>query len=151
MAIPATLGHIQLSFAENSLVKLTYHDKALQIPAPCHEINGHVMAQLSAYFDNPHHSFHVSFHLQGTLFQIKVWNALCKIPVGSTMTYGELAKQLNSSPRAIGQACKVNPIPIIIPCHRIIARHDLGGYNGHRKGKMVKIKEWLLQHERAAI
>ena len=71
-----------------------------------------------------------------------------KIPYGKTKSYGELAQELKTSARAIGNACRHNPLPIIIPCHRIVAKNNLGGYNGATEGKMLNIKEWLLQHEK---
>ena len=69
------------------------------------------------------------------------------IPPGKVMTYGEVARQLDSSPRAVGNACRANPLPIIIPCHRIVGQTGTGGYGGFRTGKVVEIKHWLLHHE----
>ncbi|HET9843661.1 MAG TPA: methylated-DNA--[protein]-cysteine S-methyltransferase [Gammaproteobacteria bacterium] len=92
-----------------------------------------------------------SLSLSGTPFQLKVWDALTKIPAGSTITYGHLAKALNSSPRAIGGACKSNPCPIIIPCHRVVAAKHLGGFAGCLTGSKIKLKHWLLQHEASFI
>ncbi|MFP3910088.1 MAG: methylated-DNA--[protein]-cysteine S-methyltransferase [Archaeoglobaceae archaeon] len=77
-----------------------------------------------------------------TGFLQKVLNKVRRIPYGETVTYGELAKKLNSGPRAIGQAMKRNPIPIIIPCHRVIASNGLGGYSSG-----VEIKKQLLKLE----
>lgn len=87
-------------------------------------------------------------NLKGTEFQKRVWRALCAIPPGTTKTYGELAKQLNTSPRAIGNACRKNPLPIIIPCHRVVAKNSLGGYAGARIGNLLEIKKWLLRYEK---
>ena len=64
-------------------------------------------------------------------------------------TYGELAKLLNSSARAVGGACRANPISLVIPCHRVVASNGLGGYGGATAGKRLAIKQWLLEHERA--
>ena len=69
------------------------------------------------------------------------------IPAGSTRTYGELAKQLGTSARAIGGACRANPVLLLIPCHRVVAAHDKGGFAGHRSGRWVDIKRRLLQLE----
>jgi len=66
----------------------------------------------------------------GTPFQNRVWSAMRKIPHGEVRTYGEVAKLLGSSPRAVGTACGANPIPILIPCHRIVGKASLGGYSG---------------------
>lgn len=81
---------------------------------------------------------------EGTDFQIRVWHALCQIPYGQTLTYGQLARQLNvNSAQAIGQAVGHNPISILIPCHRVISsKHTLCGYAGG-----LDVKAWLLSHE----
>jgi methylated-DNA-[protein]-cysteine S-methyltransferase len=77
-----------------------------------------------------------------------VWQALRRIPGGSTQSYGELARQLHTAPRAVGQACGANPIPVIIPCHRVLARNGLGGFMSSAGGDSLAIKRWLLEHER---
>jgi len=102
--------------------------------------------QLQSYFSNPKFKIKIPIKPHGTTFQKSVWNKLQEIPSGIVCTYGELAKKLNSSPRAIGQACKANPIPIIIPCHRIISKTSVGGFMGNST-KFLKIKKNLLSHE----
>ncbi len=84
---------------------------------------------------------------QGSPFQQRVWNALLQIPAGSQVTYGELAKRLGTAPRAVGGACRANPIPLLIPCHRVVAAQGLGGFAGRREGRWVAFKQWLLTHE----
>jgi methylated-DNA-[protein]-cysteine S-methyltransferase len=83
----------------------------------------------------------------------KVWQALCFIPVGETRSYGEIAREIGSSPRAVGQACRANPWPLFIPCHRVIPANASGtgpgGYAGQREGALADIKAWLLEHERS--
>jgi methylated-DNA-[protein]-cysteine S-methyltransferase len=64
------------------------------------------------------------------------------------MTYQELADKLQTSPRAIGNACRANPTPIIVPCHRIVAKSHMGGFAGDTQGKLLDIKKWLLEHEK---
>jgi len=88
---------------------------------------------------------------QGTTFQQKVWQVLCDIPIGQTRTYGELAQLLNTSPRALANACRNNPFPIIIPCHRVVAKSGMGGYAGQTSGSMLSIKYALLRHEKMLI
>lgn len=88
---------------------------------------------------------------QGTSFQQSVWSTLRQIPMGQTRTYGELAKQLNTSPRALANACRKNPFPLIIPCHRVLAKTGIGGYAGKITGKLIEIKTALLQHEKMII
>lgn len=106
-----------------------------------------VCEQLSAYFADP--DFHFSLPLKpgGTEHQNKVWKAMRAIPRGQVQTYGDLATQIHSSPRAVGQACGNNPIPIIIPCHRVVSKSGMGGFMHHSGGYALDIKRWLLVHE----
>jgi methylated-DNA-[protein]-cysteine S-methyltransferase len=110
-----------------------------------------VVAQLVAYFQNPHSPLTVALVPEGTPFQLRVWSALQAIPTGTVLTYGALAKQLGTAARAIGGACRSNPIPVLIPCHRIVSRNGLGGYAGEVEGDLLGIKRWLLRHEGMAI
>ena len=88
------------------------------------------------------------FAAKGTPFRQAVWQEIATIPYGTTRSYGEIAKQLNSSPRAVGQACGDNPFPIIIPCHRVLAaQQQLGGFNHQARGDLLAVKTWLLQRE----
>lgn len=105
-----------------------------------------ISSELNAYFSDPHHRFQLPLKPHGSTYQQKVWNALLVIPVGRTLTYGELALKLQSSPRAIGQACKRNPLALFIPCHRVVGKNDLGGYMGNVEA--ISYKEALLSHER---
>jgi methylated-DNA-[protein]-cysteine S-methyltransferase len=106
-------------------------------------------SELSAYFVNNQHRFQLPLKPQGSTYQQKVWSALLVIPVGRTLTYGELAAGLQSSPRAVGQACKKNPLTLFIPCHRVVGKNDLGGYMGNLQA--LSYKESLLHHERPYI
>jgi len=109
---------------------------------------GHqVRDALFEYLDNPRNSHDVVLASEGTDYQKRVWNAIRDIPLGEVRTYSELALQLNSSPRAIANACRRNKIPILIPCHRVIGKNNLGGYFGETKGDMLAAKIWLLEHE----
>jgi len=103
--------------------------------------------QLEAYFDGELTQFDVPLDPHGTAFQKKLWRALETIPYGKTLTYGELASRIDSAPRAIGGACGRNPIPILIPCHRVLAAGGkMGGYSGHEG---TDTKEFLLRLEGA--
>jgi methylated-DNA-[protein]-cysteine S-methyltransferase len=86
--------------------------------------------QLLAYFDGALTDFELPLAPFGTGFQCRVWQALRRIPYGETRSYGALAAELGSAPRAVGQANAANPIPIIIPCHRVVAGSGIGGYSG---------------------
>ncbi|MDH5191609.1 MAG: methylated-DNA--[protein]-cysteine S-methyltransferase [Gammaproteobacteria bacterium] len=106
-----------------------------------------VEQELLAYFENPAFEFSISVSLQGTVFRSRVWSLLKKIPIGETRSYGEVAQELKSSARAVGGACRDNPVPFIIPCHRVIAQTGIGGYSGETDGWKMNIKRWLLAHE----
>ena len=108
-----------------------------------------IKRQLQAYFTNPATHFTLPLELQGTPFQQKVWQALQAIPVSQTLSYGELAKRLHTSARAIGNACRANPVPLIVPCHRVIAKNHIGGFSGATSGSHIDRKRWLLRHEGA--
>jgi methylated-DNA-[protein]-cysteine S-methyltransferase len=103
--------------------------------------------QLRAYFKDPQHRFSLPLDPRGTAFQLAVWAALRRIPVGETRSYGELAKLLASGPRAVGGACRVNPLAVVIPCHRVVASHGIGGFMGVTKGRGLRLKRHLLAHE----
>ncbi len=109
---------------------------------------GGVQAVLEAVVDcieAPHLGFGVPVDLQGTPFQVKVWQALRRIPEGSTVSYGELARRLGmpDSARAVAAACAANPLAVVVPCHRVVAAD--GGLSGYRWG--VARKRALLQRE----
>jgi len=101
--------------------------------------------QLEEYFDGKRTGFDLPLAPHGTAFQQKVWAALSRIPFGQTKSYGELARELGTAARALGGACGRNPIPVIIPCHRVLgANGAMGGYSGIDG---VETKEFLLRHE----
>lgn len=106
-----------------------------------------VMSQLQEYFLDPKTMFSLEIDVSGTPFQKRVWRQLQQIPAGETRTYGELAKRMHTSPRAVGAACRSNPLPIIIPCHRVVAANGMGGFMGKQSGRAMMIKQWLLRHE----
>lgn len=86
----------------------------------------------------------------GTSFQKKVWDELRRIPCGQTITYAELARRVGSGARAVANACGANPIPLVIPCHRVVSTHGLGGFMKSREKSSLTIKRWLIEHERSA-
>ena len=102
--------------------------------------------QFEAYFTGRLRRFDLPLSPAGSPFEQRVWAAMRRIPYGETRSYGELAMEVGSAPRAIGRACGRNPIPIIIPCHRVLARNGLGGYSG---GSGLATKRRLLELERA--
>jgi methylated-DNA-[protein]-cysteine S-methyltransferase len=103
--------------------------------------------QLAAYFGGGIRRFDLPLAPPGSPFERRVWTAMQAIPYGETRRYGELAMELGSAPRAIGRACGRNPIPIVIPCHRVLARGGIGGYSG---GAGLATKRALLALEAAS-
>ena len=105
--------------------------------------------QLSSYFNNSKFRFDVPVRLIGSKHQLDVWQAMRDIPAGVAATYGAIAKIIGSNARAVGTACGRNPVPIIVPCHRIVAANGLGGFMGGKLDDPLAIKRWLLTHEGA--
>lgn len=107
-----------------------------------HEIIDNASAQLSEYFAGIRNSFSIPLAPRGTEFRMKVWHELMKIPYGSTLSYGELARRIGNptSCRAVANACGANPIAVFIPCHRVVAAGGkTGGYNGGTDVKLALI------------
>ena len=107
----------------------------------------HLSTELEQYTQHSDHVFDLLFVPSGTPFQLRVWRALLAIPAGQVLSYGALAAQLNTAPRAVGQACGSNPLPLVIPCHRVVSANGLGGFMHAASGAPLDIKAWLLRHE----
>jgi len=103
--------------------------------------------QVTDYLNDANKGFDLPVMTKGTAFQQKVWTLLESIPVGQTWTYGKLARSIGSSPRAVGGACRRNPVALIVPCHRVVAAQGNGGYAGATSGSNMQVKNWLLAHE----
>lgn len=88
------------------------------------------VAWLAGYFSGAVAPLSVPLSLVGTPYQQRVWRYLCTIPPATTQTYGQVARQAGGAPRSVGQAVKANPLPILVPCHRVVAAAGLGGYSG---------------------
>lgn len=109
-------------------------------------------AQIREYFETPSMRFDLPLAIRGTAFQQRVWQGISGIAPGSVWTYGQLARAIGSVPRAVGQACGSNPLPIVIPCHRVVASGGIGGFAHHPgDGFYRNVKRWLLAHEGVSI
>jgi len=106
--------------------------------------------QLEAYKRDPNARFDLPVVVEGTELQKAVWEKMRAIPRGKTRTYGDLARELGADARDIGQCCGDNRLPLVIPCHRIVASNGIGGFAHATSGYLVEAKRWLLMHEAAA-
>ncbi len=141
--IQTPLGKLGILTANQLLTKIDFLTPESALIKPKDEFLSNIVDQLNHYFKYPGFQFTIPYQLQGTSFQICVWEALSKITLQKNISYGMLAKKLKTGARAIGNACRMNPLPILIPCHRVVAQKTLGGY----KGKQITLKKWLLNHE----
>jgi methylated-DNA-[protein]-cysteine S-methyltransferase len=147
-AFNTAVGWLQIEYDEHDI----YHANFTGSPSSSKTVNqltNTIAIEIDYYFCNPHHRFQLPLKPQGTPYQQRVWNALLAIPVGRTLSYGELAKTLQSSPRAIGQACKSNPLALFIPCHRVVGKNSCGGYMGQTTA--LHYKTGLLRFEEARV
>ena len=116
--------------------------------APRDRIAARALREIERYLDDPAFRFTVPLRPGGTAFQRRVWDAIDAIPLAESRTYGEIARAVRSSARAVGQACGANRIALIIPCHRVVASGgSLGGFMNADRGDPLAIKRWLLAHE----
>lgn len=145
LSLHTPLGVLTLSEEDGAIVALDWGRGRDQEATP---VLLRARDQLQDYFDGTRTDFDLPLAPRGTAFQRKVWDALCTIPAGQTRSYLDIAQQVGCrAPRAIGQANGANPIPILIPCHRVVAANGgLGGYSG---GDGAATKRYLLDLERA--
>ena len=145
--ISTPFTNLKLQFSDRFLLAVDFD---AEMPAR-QDSSNHLMEkagqQLQAYLRSADQSFDLPLSPAGTDFQQRVWSLLRQIPAGSVRTYGNIADELGSSPRAVGNACRANPIPLFIPCHRVVAKSGIGGFAGQTKGTYLTIKEALLRHE----
>lgn len=143
------VGVIELALQGNALQRIElFNDNGAPTTAPAISHDHPVYNGLRQYFHDPRQQPQLAMKLQGTAFQKRVWRALQAIPPGQTRTYGDIAGRLNTSARAVGNACRANPLPLVIPCHRVVAAGHAGGFAGARSGPRTQVKHWLLNHEK---
>ena len=121
------------------------------IPAAQTVTQQRIARQVTDYFGDPAKPLQWQLQPLGSDYQRRIWRALQAIPVGVVKTYGQLASEIGGSARAVGNACRRNPIPVYIPCHRVVAQGGIGGFAGETAGRQIDIKRWLLQHEGVVI
>lgn len=145
------VGPLQVKAKKEGLTAINYYDDdpPESLDKQQHPVLKKTIDQLNEYFDGKRKSFDIPLILKGTNFQQKVWEQLQQIPYGQTITYSELATRLGDpqKARAVAGANGLNPIPIVIPCHRVIgADNKLTGYSGG-----IERKQFLLQLEGALL
>ena len=149
LVIASPVGKLRLVASEKGLVAIDVRNNAKQVvtakDASAQAILKKTKQQLDQYFAGRRTSFDVALDLVGTEFQVQAWRALCRIPFGKTISYGQQASNIKKPKafRAVGSANGKNPIPIIVPCHRVVASDgSLGGYS-----LGLKMKKQLLALE----
>lgn len=145
LAIPSPIGQLILEEVDEEIVAIRWSDEAGGNGSRLLDEAAH---QLAAYFDHRLTDFDLPLRPAGSDHQQRVWAAMRRIPYGETRSYKDLATEIGSAPRAVGGACGKNPIPIVIPCHRVLGKSGIGGYSG-QGGPATK--HWLLELEGARL
>jgi methylated-DNA-[protein]-cysteine S-methyltransferase len=148
--LPAPFARLGVMASESAIQRIDFlllDGKTFLPSATCSSVA--LLAELlENYWQDAGTSFaRLPCQMDGTPYQHRVWQALTRIPCGQTLHYGALAMQLGSGARAIGQACGANPLPVVVPCHRVVAKQGKGGFMHCRDGAALDYKTWLLQHE----
>lgn len=143
LTIASLLGPLTLFDEKGALVAVEWGTAREGAPTP---LLREAERQLTAYFERRLQVFDIPLKPRGTPFQVGVWNAMLRIPFGRTQSYGTLARALGTGSRAVASACGRNPLPIFIPCHRVVGQGPggqvrLGGYSG---GEGPETKRFLL-------
>jgi methylated-DNA-[protein]-cysteine S-methyltransferase len=156
LLLPSPVGPLFVEYDDDALRRIHYWPQGSHPPAgtrmePTRDdpMGWRIAQQLREYFAGTRRDFDLPLSPEGTEFRLRVWRALGEIPFGETRTYGEVAGAIECrAARAIGQANRNNPLPIVIPCHRVLASNGIGGYSGEAgEGKSLDTKRWLLRHE----
>jgi len=143
--VKAPFGAVGIS-VKGMQVAIELLTEAHEPKAAEHKLVKQVADQIDAYFEDGHHYFNLPLIFKGTPFQRRVWQVISTIPNGDVLTYDEIAQALGSGSRAVANACGANNLPLVVPCHRVVAKKGIGGFmQGNPKG--VEIKKWLLKHE----
>jgi methylated-DNA-[protein]-cysteine S-methyltransferase len=146
LSLHTPLGEVTISEDGGAIVALDWGRGRDQEATP---LLSDACDQLQDYFDGKRMCFNLPLAPEGSAFQKRVWAALCAIPPGETRSYSDIARTIGSAPRAVGGANGANPIPLFIPCHRVIAADgSLGGYSG---GDGPATTRYLLDHESRAL
>jgi methylated-DNA-[protein]-cysteine S-methyltransferase len=144
---PAPFAVLGIRAAGEKLIGIDYLPRGAATLDPVSRFAERVCRQIERYLGDPAYEFDLAFDYRGSRFQCRVWRAIRAIPSGSTLTYRDVARGLGTAPRPVGGACGANRIPLVIPCHRVVASGGIGGFMHARRGPGIEIKRWLLKHE----
>lgn len=145
--VAAPFAVLGIRTAGERLTGIDYLPRGAATLDPIDRLAARVCRQVERYLDDPGFRFDLPFDYRGTDFQCRVWRAVHSIPSGRTLTYVDIARRLNTAPRPVGGACGANRIPLVVPCHRVVASGGIGGFMHARRGPGIEIKRWLLTHE----
>ena len=149
-AVQTPIGPLVLESDGQAVRRVSFGAGSPLADAACDPLLDRAAREILEYLDGRRQRFDVPVRYpeDATAFQRRVWDALRRIPYGTARTYGDLARELGTSPRAVGGACARNPIPILVPCHRVVARGGLGGFAGQwETGLALDVKRRLLALE----
>jgi methylated-DNA-[protein]-cysteine S-methyltransferase len=147
--LPTPFAVLGIRTEGDTLAEIRFLPKSARALAPQNRLAARVCAQIGRYLSDPEFRFDLPVAPRGTEFQRRVWARISGIAPGRTRSYGEIARALRSAPRAVGQACGENPIPLVVPCHRVVAAAAIGGFAHRDRGFQLSAKRWLLEHEGA--
>jgi len=151
-AVLATpFGRLGLRTDAGALTGVAFLPARVRPLDPVDPLAARACAQVERYLRDPEFQFSLPLRQTGTAFQRRVWEAIAAIAPGRTRTYGDIARELGSAPRAVGQACGENRYPLVIPCHRVVAASAMGGFAHAADGYLPRVKRWLLAHESAPL
>lgn len=148
--LPTQFALLGIRAEDGLLEEIVFLPKTGRALAPRNPLAERTCAQIERYIGDPEFEFDLPLASLGTPFQRCVWGKIAAIGPGRTRSYGDLARELGSAPRAVGQACGANPLPLVVPCHRVLAAGGIGGFAHHEGGFHLSVKRWLLAHEGAA-
>lgn len=150
--VDAPFGGIGIRTEVGVVREMVYLPRHFKEKEPVDKLAERAARQVERYLAAPDFRFDLPLAEVGSAFQRKVWKTIAAIPRGQVLTYGQVAKLIESAPRAVGQACGANWFPLVIPCHRVTASGGLGGFSNHddETGFHLGVKRWLLAHEGVA-
>lgn len=148
--LPTPFALLGIRAEDDVLTEVVFLPKTGRALAPQSRLAERACAQIGRYLEDAEFRFDLPLATLGTPFQRRVWAKIAAIGAGRTRSYGEIAHELGSAPRAVGQACGENRFPLVIPCHRVVAAGGIGGFAHRRVGFLLAVKRRLLAHEGVA-